>query len=128
MNRRGFLGSILAAGVAPFIGKVEWLMPVRKVWTRLGSGLYVSLHTADPGDLLEHEASYGAYKRIEIPGGFEEVMKGADILFPMAVGGTSIVTHFAMYDKYGRVMVGRLNPTFICSGVQTSLRCQQSFD
>ena len=34
MNRRGFLSSILAAGIAPAFVKAEILMPVRKVvWT-----------------------------------------------------------------------------------------------
>lgn len=32
MNRRGFLGSILAAGMAPVIVKAEILMPVRQIW------------------------------------------------------------------------------------------------
>lgn len=31
MNRRGFLGSILALGAAPAIVKAEILMPVRKI-------------------------------------------------------------------------------------------------
>lgn len=31
MNRRGFLGSILALGAAPAIVKAELLMPVRKI-------------------------------------------------------------------------------------------------
>lgn len=33
MNRRGFLKSILAAGVAPAFVGASVLMPVRKLWT-----------------------------------------------------------------------------------------------
>ncbi len=38
MNRRGFLGAILAAGVAPAVVRAESLMK----WTRAPSGLFLS--------------------------------------------------------------------------------------
>ncbi len=41
MNRRGFLGSILAAGAAPWIAKAGVLMPVRPlIWTPLDGQLF----------------------------------------------------------------------------------------
>lgn len=33
MNRRGFIGAMLAAGAAPYIVRSGILMPVKKLWT-----------------------------------------------------------------------------------------------
>ena len=43
MNRRGFLSSILAAGVAPYVQTTAGvLMPVKKLWTPVGRDLGLS--------------------------------------------------------------------------------------
>lgn len=64
MKRRSFLGSILAAGVAPaFVGS-SVLMPVRKIvvpewrdldkgwrwWIAPGEGVYIDTHSTQGGD------------------------------------------------------------------------------
>lgn len=39
MNRRSFIASILAAGVAPYVAKAGVLMPVRRVWVPEVTGM-----------------------------------------------------------------------------------------
>lgn len=68
--------------------------------------LYVSLHTADPGeagDQTTSEASYTSYARVAVArtsGGWtvtnNSVSPAANIDFPAATGGTNTVTHFAV--------------------------------
>jgi hypothetical protein len=68
--------------------------------------LYVSLHTADPGeagDQTTSETTYTSYARVAIARsgvGFtvtaNSVSPAADIDFPAATGGTATITHFGI--------------------------------
>lgn len=70
------------------------------------TNLYVSLHTADPGeagDQTTSEATYTSYARVAVArtsGGFtvtgNSVSPAANIDFPAATGGTNTITHFAI--------------------------------
>lgn len=65
--------------------------------------LYVSLHTADPGeagDQATNEATYTGYARVAVArtgGGWsvsgDTVTNVADITFPKATGGSDTITH-----------------------------------
>jgi hypothetical protein len=72
-----------------------------------GAGsLYVSLHTADPGeagDQTTSEATYTSYARVAVArtaGGWTvssgSVTNTAAITFPQATGGTNTITHFGI--------------------------------
>lgn len=70
MNRRGFLGAILAAGVAPAIGHAGILMPVRKIVTGIG---WVSLY-ADRRNPAQIATAIDQYGRLyEMTNGNEEL-------------------------------------------------------
>jgi len=68
--------------------------------------LYVSLHTADPGeagDQTTSEATYTSYARVAVArtvGGWtvsgNAVTNAAAINFPAATGGSNTITHFAI--------------------------------
>jgi len=70
------------------------------------TNLYVSLHTADPGeagDQTTSEATYTSYARVAVArtsGGFtvtaNSVSPVANIDFPAATGGTNTITHFGI--------------------------------
>mgnify|MGYP003624509777 CR=1 FL=1 len=70
------------------------------------TNLYVSLHTADPGeagDQTTSEAAYTSYARVAVArtsGGWtvtgNSVSPAADITFPTATGGTETITHAAV--------------------------------
>ena len=70
------------------------------------TSLYVSLHTADPGEAgnqTTNEISYTSYARVAVArtsGGFtvtaSSVSPAANIDFPAATGGTGTVTYFAI--------------------------------
>ncbi len=70
------------------------------------SDLYVSLHTADPGEAGNqetNECAYTSYDRVAVArstGGWivtgNSVSPVADIDFPQATGGTETATHFAV--------------------------------
>ncbi len=70
------------------------------------TNLYVSLHTADPGEAgsqTTSEADYTSYARVAVArtsGGWTvadgEFENAAEIAFPAATGGSSDVTHFAI--------------------------------
>ena len=70
------------------------------------TNLYVSLHTADPGeagDQTTSEATYTSYARVAVArttGGWtvtaNSVSPVASIDFPAATGGTNTITHFAV--------------------------------
>jgi len=68
--------------------------------------LYVSLHTADPGEAgsqTTNECAYTSYARVAVArttGGWtvtnNQVAPVAAIQFPTATGGTEVATHFAI--------------------------------
>jgi hypothetical protein len=70
------------------------------------TNLYVSLHTADPGEAggqTTSEATYTSYARVAVArtsGGWtvtnNSVENAAEIAFPQCTGGSSTVTHFAI--------------------------------
>ena len=70
------------------------------------TNLYVSLHTADPGeggDQTTSEASYTSYARVAVArtsGGWTVTGNGvspaANITFPAGTGGSGTVTHFGV--------------------------------
>jgi len=70
------------------------------------TNLFVSLHTADPGeagDQTTSETTYGSYARIQIArtsGGWtvtnNSVSPVANIDFPQATSGTATITHWAV--------------------------------
>lgn len=71
-----------------------------------GSTLYVSLHTADPGEAgtqTTSEAVYGSYARVAVArtaGGWtvsaNQASNTAEILFPECTSGSSTITHVAV--------------------------------
>ncbi|MDB4490042.1 hypothetical protein N9045_00855 [bacterium] len=70
------------------------------------ANLFVSLHTADPGeagDQTTNECAYTSYARVSVArsgAGWtvttNSVSPAADIVFPAATGGSETVTHFAV--------------------------------
>lgn len=70
------------------------------------TSLYVSLHTADPGeagDQTTSETSYTSYARVAVArtaGGFtvtnNSVSPAANIDFPACTGGSATITHFGI--------------------------------
>lgn len=98
--------------------------------------LYVSLHTADPGEAgaqTTSESTYTSYSRIGVTrtsGGWtvtnNTVVPTATIAFPAATGGTSTVTHFAVgtaATSTGKILYkGTLSPTItVTNGVTPQL-------
>ena len=70
------------------------------------TSLYVSLHTADPGEAgtqQTSEATYTSYARVAVArtvGGWtvtnKQVTNTAPVIFPEATGGSNTLTHFAV--------------------------------
>ena len=70
------------------------------------TNLYISLHTADPGEAgtqLTNEATYTGYARVAVTrnaAGWtvtgNEVLNDSTITFPLCTGGSSLCTHFAV--------------------------------
>lgn len=70
------------------------------------TNLYVSLHTADPGEAgnqATNEATYTSYARVAVArtsGGWTvasgSVENAAAIVFPEATGGSNTITHFGV--------------------------------
>lgn len=70
------------------------------------TNLYISLHTADPGeagDQTTSEANYTSYARVAVArtaGGFtvsnNQAVNAAAVTFPQCTGGSSTVTYFAV--------------------------------
>lgn len=70
------------------------------------TNLYVSLHTADPGETgsqTSSEATYTSYARVAVARSISgwtvtnnSVSPAATISFPAATGSTSLITHFAV--------------------------------
>ena len=97
------------------------------------TSLYVSLHTADPGeagDQTTSEATYTSYARVAVSrnsGGWtvssNTVTNTALIQFPQATGGTNTITYFAIgtdSSGTGKVLArGALSSSLsVSSGIQ----------
>lgn len=100
------------------------------------TNLYVSLHTADPGEAgtqTTSEATYTSYARVAVArtsGGWtvtnNSVSPAATISFPAATGGTNTITHFAVGTSStgaGKVLYkGTVTPNIsVSSGVTPQL-------
>lgn len=100
------------------------------------TNLYVSLHTADPGeggDQTTNECAYTSYARVAVArtsGGFtvsgNSVSPAANITFPQATGGSETATHFAIgttSSGAGKILYsGTISPNIaISSGVTPEL-------
>jgi hypothetical protein len=100
------------------------------------TNLYVSLHTADPGetgDQTTNECAYTSYARVAVArttGGWtvtnNSVSPVANIDFPAATGGTETATHFAVgtaSSGAGKLLYsGTISPNIsISSGVTPRL-------
>jgi hypothetical protein len=98
----------------------------------VAGSLYVSLHTADPGEggsQNTNEAAYTAYARVAVArtvGGWtvsaNAVENAALIAFPQCAGGSSTVTHFGIGTESsgaGKLLYkGELTPTIaITTGI-----------
>lgn len=93
------------------------------------TNLYVSLHTADPGeagDQTTSEATYTSYARVAVArtsGGWtvtnNSVSPAADISFPAATGGSNTITHFGIgtaASGAGKLLYsGAVSPTLAVS-------------
>jgi hypothetical protein len=100
------------------------------------TNLYVSLHTADPGetgDQTTSEATYTSYARVAVArttGGWtvtaNSVSPVASIDFPAATGGTNTITHWAVgtaVSGAGKILYsGTVTPNIaVSSGVTPRL-------
>lgn len=100
------------------------------------TNLYVSLHTADPGEAgtqTTSEATYTSYARVAVlrtSGGWvvtnNSVSPYATISFPAATGGTETLTHFAIGTAStgtGKILYsGTISPTIaVTTGVTPQL-------
>src|SRR5262245_33192625 len=100
------------------------------------TNLYVSLHTADPGeagDQTTSESAYTSYARVAVArttGGWtvtnNSVSPVANIDFPACTGSTSTITHFAVgtaSSSTGKLLVsGTVTPNIsVSSGVTPRL-------
>lgn len=103
--------------------------------TTAGS-LFVSLHTADPGEAgtqATNEATYTSYARVSVPrSGSNWVVTGntvnpaAVISFPTATGGSNTITHFGvgLASTGGNLLLykGTVAPTIaVSSGITPRL-------
>jgi len=92
------------------------------------TNLYVSLHTADPGeagDQTTNEVAYTSYARVAVArtsGGWtvtaNSVSPVAAISFPAGTGGSGTVTHFAVgtaSSGAGKLLYsGTVTPNIVC--------------
>jgi hypothetical protein len=100
------------------------------------TNLYVSLHTADPGEAgsqTTSEATYTSYARVAVArsgSGWtvtnNSVSPAANIDFPACTGGTNTITHFGIgtaSSGTGKLLVsGTVSPNIsVSSGVTPSL-------
>lgn len=96
--------------------------------TTTAGSLYVSLHTADPGeagDQTTSEATYTSYARVAVArssAGFtvtgNAVALDADVVFPAGTGGSGTATHWGIGTLSSGAGVllykGAISPTIVC--------------
>ena len=97
------------------------------------TNLYVSLHTADPGesgDQTTSEVAYTSYARVAVArtsGGWtvvnNSVSPAANIDFPAGTGGTGTATHFGVgtaSSGAGKLLYkGTITPNIVCGNAVT---------
>lgn len=99
----------------------------------LAGSLYISLHTADPGeagDQTTNETTYTSYNRVTVArsgAGFtlstNQIQNAALVAFPQCTGGTATITHFgigtAAHPGAGQLLYSGLltNPLAVSNGV-----------
>ena len=89
--------------------------------------LYLSLHTADPGeggDQTTNEIAYTSYARVAVTRGAgftvtgNSVSPAANVDFPAGTGGTGTATHFgvgAASSGVGKLLYsGTISPNIVC--------------
>jgi hypothetical protein len=104
--------------------------------TATAGSLYVSLHTADPGeagDQTTNEIAYTSYARVAVArstAGFtvtgNTVALDADVTFPAGTGGSGTATHWGIgtaSSSTGLLLYkGSISPSIVCgSGVTPTL-------
>lgn len=96
--------------------------------TSPATNLYVSLHTADPGeagDQTTNEIAYTSYARVSVArtsGGWtvtnNSVSPAANVDFPAGTGGTGTATHFGIgtaLSGAGKLLYsGTVTPNIVC--------------
>lgn len=99
------------------------------------ANLYVSLHTADPGeagDQTTNEIAYTSYARVAVArtsGGWtvttNQVVPAADISFPAGTGGSGTATHFGIgtaSSGAGKLLYkGAITPNIVCGNGVTPI-------
>lgn len=105
------------------------------------TNLYVSLHTADPGeagDQTTNEIAYTSYARVAVArtaGGWtvtaNSVSPAAAINFPAGTGGTGTATHFGVgtdASGTGKLLYsGTITPNIVCgTGITPQLTTSSS--
>lgn len=85
---------------------VNWASIADNTATSPATNLYISLHTADPGETgsqTTSEATYTSYARVAVArtsGGFTvsnpNVTNAAAVNFPACTGGSNTITHFGI--------------------------------
>ena len=91
-------------------------------WTA-PSAIFLSLHTADPGDTGASELpSTGAYARVDVSASFPTASGSSGVLsndaqinFPTATADWTTVTHWGLYDASSA-------GNFLCGGALTASR------
>lgn len=106
------------------------------------TNLYVSLHTADPGETgteATSEIAYTSYARVAVArtsGGWtvtaNSVSPAADIVFPAGTGGSGTATHAAVgVAASGATKIlykGAISPTIVCgNGITPRITTASTF-
>lgn len=106
------------------------------------TNLYVSLHTADPGETgteATNEIAYTSYARVAVArtsGGWtvtaNSVSPAADIVFPAGTGGSGTATHAAVgVAASGATKIlykGAISPTIVCgNGITPRITTASTF-
>lgn len=116
MTRRGFLGSILAAGVAPVIVKASSLMkvPVRSPLLPFGMsgdgwtmGRHLVLEDAGWGNLVIYDWAGAPLATMTIPNIPAASLGEIDVpIKPALVNRTGRASHFSILDSHGVARIG----------------------
>ena len=112
------------------VGDAGGLLP-----SSVAGSLYVSGHTADPGDTgtqLTNECTYGSYARVAVArsgAGFtvsaNAVQFAANVTFPTGASGAETMTHWGLgtaSSGAGKLLYkGTVTPNFVCGSGKTPI-------